>query len=93
MKSIVKLMEEKGIEDLNFLFHRNKPTVQKDGIRYEILSIYSEDGILILDGVKVYPGYEHKLVPLVVDNTWRKTSINHIKDIVNQEIKRIYEEN
>ena len=97
MKTIINLMEEKGITELHFIFHKNKPTVQKDGIKYEIISIYLEDvdgieeKLIFLDGIKVYPCYEYKLIPLLVDNTWRKTSINHIENIVKQEINNFYQ--
>jgi hypothetical protein len=97
MKTIVNLMKEAGVESLDFIYHKNKPTVQKDGDKYEILSIYLEDvenaedeQLLWIDGVKVYPSYEHKLHPLLVDSSWRRTSVNHIKNIVQQEINKLY---
>lgn len=89
-------MKEEYIECLDFIYHKTKPTVQKDGNKYEIITIEPiDDESIEMSAVKVYPGYEHKLTYLTVDNTWRKSSINHIKDIVSNEINRIkeYEEN
>lgn len=92
MKSIVELMKSEGLESLDFFYHQNKPTVQKDGSRYEILSIEPiDENSIEMTGIMVYPCYEHKLQYLTVDNTWRRTSINHIKNIVQQEINKLYE--
>ena len=52
---------------------------------------FQDDDTVEITGIKVYPSYEFKLTYLTVDNTWRSTSINHIRDIVNQEIKKLYE--
>lgn len=94
MKSIVKMMkkrEEYG--SLDFLGVENKPIIQKDGIKYEIISIdLIDDNTLELS---VIPCCYFELQYLTVDSTWRKTSINHLKDIVRQRInvlKKYYEE-
>ena len=90
MKTIIDLMKSEGIDNLDFFYFKNKPTVQKDGDKYEILSIDLMDDTLEITGVKVWPSYEHQLTHLTMDNTWRRTSINHIKDIVSLEINKLY---
>ena len=91
MESIIKLIENEGGGFLDFLFHKNKPTVQKDGYKYEIFSIeLTEDRTVELKGLQIYPCYEHKLCHLKVDNTWRKTSLNHIQNIIQKEIDKMY---
>ena len=91
MESIIKLIENEGIESLDFFYHKYRPTVQKDGYKYEIFNIgLTEDRTVELTGVQVYPCYVHKLCHLTVDNTWRKTSVNHIQDIIQQEIDKMY---
>ena len=93
MNRILDIMKGEGIESLDFFYHKNRPTVQKDGDRYEIMSIsLQENDTVEITGIKVYPSYEHKLTYLTVDNTWRNTSINHIQNIVQQEINKLYEE-
>lgn len=93
MKDIVDILKEANLDGIDFLYYKNKPTVQKDGDRYEIQFIsLQEDDTVEITGIKVYPSYEFKLTYLTVDNTWRSTSINHIKDIVKQEISKLYEE-
>ena len=87
METIIKLLENESGGFLDFLLHKNKPTVQKDGYKYEIFSIeLTEDRTVELTGVQVYPYYEHKLCHLTVDSTWRKTSIDHIQDIIQHTI-------
>ena len=91
MESIIKLIENEGIESLDFFYHKHRPTVQKDGYKYEIFSIeLTEDRTVELKGLQVYPCYEHKLCHLKVDSSWRKTSLNHIQNIIQQEISKIY---
>lgn len=92
MKSIINLMKEEGIESLDFFYHKSRPTVQKDGFKYEILTIEPiDENSIEMTGIMVAPCYEHKLTYLTVDSTWRRTSVNHIKDIVKQEISKLYE--
>ena len=91
MERIIKLLENEGCGFLDFLFHKNEPTVQKDGYKYEIFTIeLTEDRTVELTGLQVYPCYNHKLCHLTVDSTWRKTSLNHIQNIIQKEINKIY---
>ena len=92
MKSVINLMKGEGIETLDFFYHKNRPTVQKDGDRYEIMSItLQENDTVEITGIKVYPSYEFKLSYLTVDSGWRSTSVNHIREIVQNEINKLYE--
>lgn len=93
IEEILNILKEEGVDSLDFLYHQNKPTVQKDGDRYEIMSISSgeEEGTLEITGIKVYPSFEFKLSYLTVDSRWRSTSVNHIREIVQNEINRLYE--
>jgi hypothetical protein len=85
-------MKSEGIESLDFFYHKHRPTVQKDGNKYEILTIdLTEDDDIELTVIKVYPSYEHKLTYLTVDSTWKKTSVNHIANIIKKEINKLYE--
>lgn len=92
IKRISDILKEADLDGVDFLCHRNKPTFTKDGDRYEIQCIsLQENDTVEITGIKVYPSYEFKLTYLTVDNTWRSTSINHIRDIVNHEISKLYE--
>lgn len=85
------MMREHGVEQINFLYHRNRPTIQKDGYTYEIMFITApEPGVtkLQIEGIKVRPGYEHKIIYLEMDDTWRKSSWKHVKDIIERAIKK-----
>ena len=87
METIIKLIENEGGGFFDFFFHKNKPTVQKDGYKYEIFSIeLTEDRTVEITGLQVYPCYNYKLCHLTVDSTWRKTSIDHIQDIIQHTI-------
>ena len=90
MKSIINLMKEAGVESLDFFYHKSRPTVQKDGCKYEILTIEPiDENSIEMTSIMVAPCYEHKLTYLTMDNTWRKTSVDHIKNIVQQEINKL----
>lgn len=91
MKSIINLMKSEGVESLDFFYHRSRPRIQNGGDKYEILNIDLNDETLEITAIKVWPSYEHKLTYLTVDSTWRSTSINHLKDIVQQELNKLYE--
>ena len=92
MKSIINIMKEEGIESLDFFYHKNRPTVQKDGNKYEILSIdLIDENSIEMTGIMVAPCYQHSLTYLTVDSTWKKTSVNHIANIIKKEINKLYE--
>ena len=86
---IQSLMDEVGLDSLNFIYHSRKPRIQKDGIRYEILTLYypenEEEGVVL----ETIPSYGWSLVTLNVDKSWRECSWKHLRDIVEREIKRM----
>lgn len=90
IEEIINMLKEVGLDGVDFLCHKDKPTVQKNGDRYEIMSITSGDGILEIIGIKVYPSFEYKLSCLTVDSRWRSSSLNHIQEIIETEINRLY---
>ena len=86
---IQRMMDEVGIDSVSFIYHRTKPTIQKDGLRYEILTIFypenEEEGMVL----ETIPTYDWRLVTLNVDRSWRERSWEHLRDIVEKEIKRM----
>ena len=91
IEEIINLLKSADLDGVDFLGHKDKPTVQKNGDRYEIMSIDSGDGTLEITGIKVYPSYEFKLTYLTVDSRWRSSSLNHIWEIIQNEINKLYE--
>ena len=91
MESIIRLMKNEGIESLDFFYLKSRPTIQKDGNKYEILSIdLIEDDAIELTVIKVYPSYKYALQYLTVDSTWKKISVNRIANIIKKEIYKLY---
>lgn len=92
IQKIKNLMEEAGLTDIDFLLHRTKPVIQKDGIRYEILTIYApEEGEEELS-LTTIPSYGFCLKHIQVTGDWRKTSWEKLTRIVESEIHRLYNE-
>lgn len=88
VEDIIQVMEDENLRILDFFWIKNKPTVQHNGYKYEIISITNEGGLSI-DAVQVWPGYRHELITLDVDNSWRSSSRRHILDIVQEKIQRM----
>ena len=91
LDEIREMMAEHGVEQINFLYHRNKPTIQKDGDTYEIMFITAPEpgeAKLRVEGIMVRPSYVFKVAYLEMDEKWRKSSWRHVRDIVDKEIKR-----
>jgi len=89
INEIREMMEGAGFADLTFVYHHNKPTIQKDGIKYEILGIYAPlEGEETID-LDAIPNYGWVLKTLTMDRTWRASSWRHIRDMVKNEIKRL----
>lgn len=86
---IQRMMDEVRLDSVSFIYHSRKPHIQKDGIRYEILTIFypenEEEGVVL----ETIPSYGWCLVTLNVDKTWRERSWEHLRDIVELEIKRL----
>lgn len=91
IEEIINLLKSADLDGIDFLGHKDRPTVQKDGDRYEIMSISSGEGTLEITGIKVYPSYEFRLSYLTVDSRWRSSSLNHIREIIRNEINKLYE--
>lgn len=88
INEIREAMRENGVLEINFLYHYTKPTIQKDGIKYEILSIViPDDGETTLE-LTTIPRYDFCLHYLTMDESWRTSSWKHVLDIVETEIKR-----
>ena len=82
-KEIIRLLKDAGWTEANFFYERTRPKIQRDGLQYEILSVSYEDGKVYLD---LIPSYMFTIKTVVMDKTWRKSSWNHIRDIVSQKI-------
>lgn len=95
LEEIRDTMKEYGVEQINYLYHEHRPTIQKDGTTYEILCITAPDeggNTLHLDAIAIRPSYAHKLVNLEMDETWRKASWYRVSVLVETEIHRWYGE-
>lgn len=90
-QEIREMLKEVGYgSTISFFYQPNKPTIQKDGIRYEILEIFVPDWDyeLCIDAVPCPGNGGWKLHHLYVNESWRKSSWKHIRDIVENELKR-----
>lgn len=87
ISEIHKMIEEAGVSSIDIFGRRNGPTVQRDGVIYQIFSIVAEeDGGVSLLTVAVNPWSGPK--DLYLDSTWRAVSLERIKRIVEGEIDR-----
>lgn len=91
INDIRKRMEEAGADYVDFFYHRNKPIIQKDGIRYEVLSISApEEGDTNIHLLTI-PSYGFMIKDIYVDATWRITTWRKLYTLVDAEVKRLYE--
>lgn len=82
------MIEEAGVSSVDFIGHKDRPTIQKDGVVYDIFSIVAEDdGAVSLLTVAINPWSGPK--DLSLDLTWRSVSLAKIKRIVEKEIDRL----
>jgi len=89
IEEICNLMNEAGLDFIDFLIYRNRPTIQKEGIKYEILLIEPIDESSIhLTGI---PSYAWCTKELYMDKSWSKNTINKINRIVKEKIAQYYE--
>lgn len=89
IEEICNLMNEAGLDSIDFLLYRNKPTIQKEGIKYEILFIEPTDESSIrLTGI---PSYSWCIKDLYMNESWSKNTINKISRIVKEKIAQYYE--
>lgn len=82
-KEIVDLMKKAGWTETSFFYERTRPKIQRDGLRYEILSVSYEDDRIYLD---LIPDYMFTVKTVVMDKTWRKSSWNHVRNLVADKI-------
>lgn len=83
IQDICKMMEDAGLPFVDFFYHKIKPTIQKEGIKYEILSIDdNEDGRIRISGI---PNYSWCTQTLYMDETWNKKTIDKITRLVREQ--------
>ena len=83
IKDICKMIENAGLTSVDFFYHSVKPIIQKDGIKYEILSIDdNEDGRIRISAI---PSYSWILQSLYMDETWNKKTIDKIAKLVREQ--------
>lgn len=83
-KEIIKLLKEAGWTEASFFYERTRPKIQRNGLQYEILSVSYEDDKVYLD---LIPSYMFTVKTVMMDKTWRKSSWNHIRNIVANKIE------
>ena len=91
LEEIRGMMKRAEINDIDFLW-KKRHYIQKDGLRYEILTIYApEDGDdeLMLSTI---PSYGFSLHHLLMNHTWKASSWRHVRDIVKREIEKMMAE-
>ena len=92
INDIRTLMYANDLESVDFLNRKDKPVIQKDGIKYEILTIFCPDEDDESVTVTAIPNYSFCLKHLDVDSTWRRTTWDKLVRIVESEITRMQEE-
>ena len=84
IEQIRKRMEEAGMDSITLLYDHRKTTIQKDGIRYEILDIQKPDEGDTELTLATIPSYGFQLVNLCVDATWRESTWDKLLRIVEK---------
>ena len=83
------MMNEAGAEYLSFLFHNTRPTIQKDGLKYEILDLFApEPGDTCLSLSTIAP-WGFSLHTLTIDGTARKSTWDALARLVRREIAKL----
>lgn len=83
-KEIIKLLKDAGWTEASFFYERTRPKIQREGLQYEILSVSYEDDKVYLD---LIPSYMFTVKTVMMDKTWRKSSWNHVRNIVANKIE------
>jgi len=83
-KEIIKLLKDAGWTEASFFYERTRPKIQREGLQYEILSVSYEDDNVYLD---LIPSYMFTVKTVMMDKTWRKSSWNHVRNIVANKIE------
>ena len=88
LEEIREMMKRAEINDIDFLW-KKRHYIQKDGVRFEILTIHApEDGDneLMLSAI---PSYGFSLRHLLMNRTWSANSWRHVRDIVKRGIEKM----
>lgn len=85
---IAKVMGEAGVEAIDFLYHKVKPIIQKDGIKYEVLMITAPDEGDTSLHICVKPSYEWTTKDLQMDESWKMTTWVKMMRVIESEINR-----
>lgn len=88
INEISKMMKSANLDYIDLIYERKKQTIQKGGIRYELLSIYAPD-----DGdeelmLSTIPSYDWNLVHLYVGESWPERTWEKLTRIVRDYIQR-----
>ena len=85
ISAIAQLLADTGEYELSFFCKKDKPTFRRDGVLYEIFSVYADDdGAVRLDVAAIDPWSGPKLLEL--DDKWRRDTLDRIRSIVENEI-------
>ena len=83
-------MESADITSVDFLTCNTHPSIQKDGIKYEILTIFApEEGDDSIE-LTVIPSYGFCVKQISVTKDWRSTTWTKLNRIVESEINHRY---
>lgn len=79
-----ELITDAGVSSVDFIGYKNRPSIQKDGVVYEIFSIVAEDdgGVSLLT-IAIDPWSGPK--DLTLDASFRQTTIEKLKRIIKKE--------
>lgn len=86
INEISKMMKDANLGYIDLIYER-KQTIQRKGLRFEILSIFAPDegdDELMLSTI---PSYEWKLVHMYVGNDWPERTWEKLTRIVREYIK------
>ena len=86
--NIAQIMSEAEVESIDFLYHKVKPIIQKDGIKYEVLMITAPDKGDTSLHICVKPSYEWATKDLLLDASWRMTTWVKMNRVIESEINR-----
>lgn len=87
-EEISAIMKSAGVNSIDFVFSYNKPRIQREGITYEIFSIFAPDDGDTELALAARPTYNWRLVDLHMDESWRESSWRKIRGLVEREISK-----
>lgn len=86
--NIAQIMSEAGVESIDFLYHKVRPVIQKDGIKYEVLIITAPDKGDTSLHICVKPSYQWATKDFQMDESWKKTTWVKMTRVIKSEINR-----